>query len=208
MRFKKFDVWSRCFDSSGNSFIVAPREILCFDSSPSVGEKTAVVNVFVAISRIEIQASWSSPGWSISRLWVSAKNGKRGASEGSAQLSSAHWSAQETPSMGTHQGVQASPCGGNLLIKPDKKKNRGNIWYPWGEITPACGFTKRFYDQSDCWGVGYSIYFNISLTLTKQRKAPSAGSVHWARYSMHCYLMKNECTLINAAMLRQYDNHS
>lgn len=48
----------RCFDSSGNCLIVtAPPESLCFDSSPSAGEKTAAVYVFVAISRIEIQAS-------------------------------------------------------------------------------------------------------------------------------------------------------
>lgn len=48
----------RCFDSSGNRLIVtAPPESLCFDSSPSAGEKTAAVCVFVAISRIEIQAS-------------------------------------------------------------------------------------------------------------------------------------------------------
>lgn len=87
------------------------RESLCFDSS------LALVYVFVAISRIEIQASWGSPGWSISWLCLSAKNGERGASEGSAQLSSAHWSAQETLSMGTHQGAQTTPCGGNLLIK-------------------------------------------------------------------------------------------
>lgn len=82
----------RRFDSSGNSFTgtVPPRESLCFDSSPSVLEKAAVVYVFVANSRIEMQASGGSPGWSVSRLWVSAKNGERGASEGSAQLSSAH----------------------------------------------------------------------------------------------------------------------
>ena len=71
---------------------------------------------------------------------LSAKNGERGASEGSAQLSSAQWSAQETPSMGTHQGAQTSPCGGNLLIKADSRekkykmyqvlqKNSGNVLY-------------------------------------------------------------------------------
>lgn len=39
------------------------------------------------------------------------------------QLSSAHWSAQETPSMGTHQGAQTSPGSGSLLIKPDSREN-------------------------------------------------------------------------------------
>lgn len=147
----------RRFDSSGNSFTgtVPPRESLCFDSSPSVPEKAAVVYVFVANSRIEMQASGGSPGWSISRLWVSAKNGERGASEGSAQLSSAHWSAQETPSMGTHQGAQSSPCGGNLLIKPHsreniqdascakkKKNNSGNALVLLGYKSGQCGAFK------------------------------------------------------------------
>lgn len=46
------------FHSSGIgcSATAALRGSLCFDSSPSVGEKTAVVHVFVAISRIEMQA--------------------------------------------------------------------------------------------------------------------------------------------------------
>lgn len=83
---------TRCFDTgSGDCLIVtAPPESLCFDSSPSAGEKTAVVYVFVAISRIEIQASWGSTGWLTGWLWATAKNGVRRASEGSAQIRSAH----------------------------------------------------------------------------------------------------------------------
>lgn len=81
-----------CLLSLNNCFIVtvAPWEGLCFDSSQSVGQKTAVVCVFVAISMIEIQAPWGSPGWSSSWLWLSAKNGERGASGGSAQLTDLH----------------------------------------------------------------------------------------------------------------------
>lgn len=127
---------------------VAPPESLCFDSSPSAGEKTAVVYVFVAISRIEIQASWGSTGWPVGWLWAPAKNGERGASEGSAQIRSAHWSTQETQSMGAHQGAQTSPCCGNLLIKPDpentykRKKNQEMILYISVKSIPAFGFKK------------------------------------------------------------------
>lgn len=67
-------------------------ESLCFNRSPAAVEKTAVVYVFVAISRIEIQASWDSPGWSISLPWVSAKNGEERSIRGisSAQLTDLH----------------------------------------------------------------------------------------------------------------------
>ena len=123
---------SRCFDSSLKGLIVtvASSEGLCFDSSPSAGERTALPYAFVAISRVEIQASWGSMGWPMRWLWASAKNGGRGASEGSAQIRSAHWSTQETQSMGTPQGAQASPCGGNLLIKPSwSMRYISNIWW-------------------------------------------------------------------------------
>lgn len=57
----------------GNS--IAPPETLCFDSSQSAVERTPVVYVFVAVSRIEIQASRGSPGWPVELPWASAKNG-------------------------------------------------------------------------------------------------------------------------------------
>lgn len=127
---RKFAAVIRCFDLSGHGSVIAgslfwQQSICCREDSSGV---------VVAISRIEIQASWGSPGWSASWLWVSVKNGERGASEGSAQLSSAHWSAQETPGMGTHQEAQTSACGGNLLTKPDSREN----------IQDASGFTKRY----------------------------------------------------------------
>lgn len=59
--------------SRGNS--IASPETLCFDSSQSAGGRTAVVYVFVAVSRIEIQASRGSPGWPVGHPWASAKNG-------------------------------------------------------------------------------------------------------------------------------------
>lgn len=73
------------------------------------------------------------------------------------QIRSAHWSTQEKQSMGTHQGVLASSCIGNLLIKLDwwekaqnilsfplKKWNRKKIMeklidYLWSKWLIRCG---------------------------------------------------------------------
>lgn len=53
--------------------------------------------------------------------------GERGASEGSAQIRSAHWSTQETQSMGTHRGAGTGPRCGNLMIKSDLRRNMSDI---------------------------------------------------------------------------------
>lgn len=109
--------------SRGNSF--APPETLCFDSSQSAGERTAVVYVFVAVSRIEIQASRGSPGWPVGHPWASAKNGREKSIRGisSDQISSLIYTGN------TEHG---NPPGGqdwSLVWKSADK-----VWFKWKHV--------------------------------------------------------------------------
>lgn len=110
---------------SRRNSIAAP-ETYCFDSSQSAGEKTEVVYVCCCQQDWDTSLPRAHQGgqWGIREHLQ--RMGENGASEGSAQIRSAHWSTQETLSMGTHRGVRTGPWCGTLEIKSELGEN---MWF-------------------------------------------------------------------------------
>lgn len=135
------------------------------------------------------------------------------------QLSSAHWSAQETPSMGTHQGAQTSPGSGSLLIKPDSRENIQHVSVVSKNFRKLfctfelklCPFValkavpKRLKIQSNNDQDKMFSFSSIAVWhLTKQSEAPSADQS--AGQGTVCTAISWRMTppMINTVMLRQW----
>lgn len=155
------------------------------------------------------------------QLWASAKNGERRASEGSAQIRSAHWSTQETQSMGTQWGAQASPCCGNLLIKSDlgeniqdglsftQKLNQEKLLNFLAWIRPDLLLCKGVKDKLKMQNVGdqsdwldvHLLQYQCRVDLTE--RCSISWSAHCARYSVHCCHTKNDWAPINKSYVKE-----